>query len=511
MRKLRLLAGFIVVFNSGISFGKEPASKLGWLVIDFPSAGVDDSLTVDIFSYYLSYKTERLLDPSEIKKGNEKGRFFFEMPVTSKAVYFTLRAGNRDSKIGTSIPLLPLYIIEPGDSVVIYIEKVDSCVSFPGKRKDPILPSLYQHKNLVLSFTGRGAEKYKCRYEIDYAIAAAKSPRMPVLYNKDYTYAIPNFYSYPLSIAMSAIEKYRPGLSNLSYQLLKADMIGRYKTEELLALGSRIFLNRSVSDSNYGKGLKQIFYSYFNEEDFGNIDTEIKKISAFFPSFLLQKHILGVKLRNGGIQSQLSDLQTEKNVELREKMISIYFLEKFFTLDDGDTYLKSILPSIQKSNYRGHLVDLLQTVASGSSAYNFELPDINGKLIRLSDYRGKIVVVDFWFTGCGACLYYYSEVLSKVEEKYKNADVAFISISIDVDKKTWENSVNSGKYTSGTVFNLFTGGVGVEHPVINAFKVNSYPRPVLIDRAGKIVTVSRTDLRDVNALIRSIEKELKDQ
>ncbi len=63
-------------------------------------------------------------------------------------------------------------------------------------------------------------------------------------------------------------------------------------------------------------------------------------------------------------------------------------------------------------------------------APDFELPDVNGKKVRLSDFKGKIIILDFWATWCPPCR---AEIPGFVElyKKYKDKGVEIIGISLD--------------------------------------------------------------------------------
>jgi hypothetical protein len=63
-------------------------------------------------------------------------------------------------------------------------------------------------------------------------------------------------------------------------------------------------------------------------------------------------------------------------------------------------------------------------------APQFELIDLEGKKIKLSDYQGKVVVLDFWTTTCGACLAAFPK-MQELVNNYKNENVAFFFININ--------------------------------------------------------------------------------
>ncbi|MHA4806990.1 TlpA family protein disulfide reductase [Flavitalea flava] len=121
----------------------------------------------------------------------------------------------------------------------------------------------------------------------------------------------------------------------------------------------------------------------------------------------------------------------------------------------------------------------------GSVAYPFALPDVSGRMRRLSEFRGKVVVLDFFYTGCGACRF-LAPKLKAIEEDYEMKDVVFISVSIDRQKAQWIQSVNSKVYTSPDIINLYTDGQMEGHEMIRRYYVSGYPTLILVDKNGKI-------------------------
>ena len=134
--------------------------------------------------------------------------------------------------------------------------------------------------------------------------------------------------------------------------------------------------------------------------------------------------------------------------------------------------------------------------------------------MKLEDFKGKLVFVDFWYTGCGGCAGYFRTTLSKAEEHFSgNDNIVFVTISADTGKSLWLKGVKTGKYVSDKSINLFTEGKGDKHPAIAHYNFNSFPSLMLIDKKGRILEFNSEALakRDPDNLIRvlqtAIEKE----
>lgn len=152
-------------------------------------------------------------------------------------------------------------------------------------------------------------------------------------------------------------------------------------------------------------------------------------------------------------------------------------------LDYRDKNESFLVNDSQKARMRD-IVAKLDKNEKGSPAPIFNLPDTEGKMHSLKDYRGKVVYIDFWATWCGPCK---REIpyMTKLEEEYAgNTDIVFISVSTDkeADKQKWLDMVKE-KGMKGV--QLFTGDL--KDQISNPYHINAIPRFVLIDRNGNLV------------------------
>jgi thiol-disulfide isomerase/thioredoxin len=115
-------------------------------------------------------------------------------------------------------------------------------------------------------------------------------------------------------------------------------------------------------------------------------------------------------------------------------------------------------------------------------ATNFNLKSIDGKSYTLSDFKGKLVYIDFWASWCGPCIREMpaGEALKK---KYAGKDIVFLNISIDEDEYKWRESVQRLGING---INLIANSQ--QNPeTIQAYKVSSIPSYFLIDKEGKFI------------------------
>ncbi|MGV3774653.1 MAG: TlpA family protein disulfide reductase, partial [Verrucomicrobiales bacterium] len=110
--------------------------------------------------------------------------------------------------------------------------------------------------------------------------------------------------------------------------------------------------------------------------------------------------------------------------------------------------------------------------------------DLKGQPVKLSDYRGKVVFLDFWATWCPPCVESIPDLIS-LQQTYGKDGFQIIGMSVDEDVPTIEKWAARNKVK----FNYQI--VMAEREIIEAYEVEGFPTAFLIDREGKIAKTYR--------------------
>jgi len=123
------------------------------------------------------------------------------------------------------------------------------------------------------------------------------------------------------------------------------------------------------------------------------------------------------------------------------------------------------------------------------AAANFTLKSQLGENIKLSELRGKIVLLNFWAPRCGICLHQFS-LLEKLQQQNRKNDFAVISVDIGGNFKKFTATAKK----HGTTFPMLFDS---ENNVGALYSISTVPASILIDRDGNIrSTVSADDLKN---------------
>ncbi len=121
-------------------------------------------------------------------------------------------------------------------------------------------------------------------------------------------------------------------------------------------------------------------------------------------------------------------------------------------------------------------VGSLESIAE--PAPDFALKSLTGENLRLSEYRGEVVVLNFWSTECGTCVLQMPAV-QKLYEQYRGSGLQVLGINIDRNSRRAREMVEKLELAYPVLLDA-------EKSVSREYKLNALPFVVVIDRDGAI-------------------------
>jgi thiol-disulfide isomerase/thioredoxin len=124
----------------------------------------------------------------------------------------------------------------------------------------------------------------------------------------------------------------------------------------------------------------------------------------------------------------------------------------------------------------------MKRVQPGEPAINFAFPNAQSDTVRLSDFKGKYVFLDFWASWCSPCLEEFPD-MAELYNQLDTSQIEFVGIGLDQEFETWKASIQ--RYPMPWI--QLYGGREFENPLFKAYRGGGIPLVVLIGPDGKIL------------------------
>ncbi len=158
------------------------------------------------------------------------------------------------------------------------------------------------------------------------------------------------------------------------------------------------------------------------------------------------------------------------------------------TDESRDTKKQDNNPQNKTNNQSNSAGPSFKVKSIGDAEGKMEMVDFtwneNGKDTKLSDYKGKVIVLNFWATWCGPCKKELPS-LSQLSSDLKDKNFKMIGISVDDDQATVDNFLNANKL-SYTILHEPAGLVS-KYMSVTGQNENVIPQTYIIDKQGKVV------------------------
>jgi thiol-disulfide isomerase/thioredoxin len=224
----------------------------------------------------------------------------------------------------------------------------------------------------------------------------------------------------------------------------------------------------------------QVEVSMIAQNDSVKLKALDKKYGALYDSSaanLFRTEEEGVKFMREFIDKDPASFANIAGLRLLEPFDNFAYYEK--TVLALETKYKDV-PNVKM--LRGY-IERERPYCKGQTPPEIMMNDPDGKPIKLSSLKGKVVLIDFWASWCAPCRVELPTVVANYK-KYKDKGFDVYSVSLDQDKNAWLAAIKSDGLTWT---NHVTDFMNWQSPVVELYRFKSIPKTVLLDREGKIL------------------------
>lgn len=219
--------------------------------------------------------------------------------------------------------------------------------------------------------------------------------------------------------------------------------------------------------------------------------TQNKYVSA---SPALQKDIYFQQCLNNELENlnhNINDIKMSFAVDNPDSYVSMNAMFEVVQSRSADYYRVAAIYKLLTDKYKStalaskteDMISMGLSTTVGATARDFTQPDANGKQYKLSDFKGKYVLLEMWSSWCGPCRQ-ESPNLVAAYNKYNNKNFTILAVSLDIDKAKWLEAVEKDKMPYLQVNDL-KGPRSNDVAVI--YGTQAIPENFLINPDGKII------------------------
>lgn len=354
--------------------------------------------------------------------------------------------------------------------------------------------------NWICEFSGDGSGKMEAGYRIERYLDEIETKLSKAGYSlfDNALYSL-DYYLSKASEFELIMKSYKNKMKALDYEQVYLDGIGGVYNRLANLLIKFVYTSETKERSQF----KTLYYTLFERTKHKLIHAEQIAKSPEYLAFIKKYYdgLMFLERSTEKIKRVISFVNIQiSNKFLRDRLITQFMVDNFYNEPKKELY--DYVIEVVSDKYCLERIKPLEVFVKGNADLEFSLPDNSGLYHSLSSFRGKVVLVDFWYMGCIPCRSYIQNVVKPLINKFKDDDrFAIILISLD-SKGVFTKAVEDG-IVPNQALNLFTEGKQFSHSLIKRLALPGYPYPMLIGQDGKVLEVglSLKSFESVNQLV----------
>ncbi len=289
-------------------------------------------------------------------------------------------------------------------------------------------------------------------------------------------------------------------------------------TLELFVADADVVINGTVEDLQFAKvsgGKENDVFAIYRKQAEAPERKKWEMLSSFYKPEIVADTVRMQQLQKEGTANskQLITIQKKFIAEHPETFGSLFLLsrmENMYTVADYETAFNNLGEEYKQTAMAIRIakrIEFLSPTAIGKPAVQFIKKDKDGKEIDLANYKGKVVLLDFWGSWCGPCRASHPH-LKELYAKYKSKGFEIIAIAQETAKtpeeqrEKWLTAIEKDGINWVHVLNNEDKAT---QDLVKEYRVTAFPTKIMLDKDGKIllrITASATD--DIDVMLEKI-------
>jgi|GEM_PF-1482414 len=353
------------------------------------------------------------------------------------------------------------------------------------------------YKDDGLRAAGPGSEKINCLLKLYKKTTISLSEQIINLANRKqfmaYAFAVNDLIDSVQSEAVSLLNAFGSNISDQGRAYLLDFLKGRLESAKLSMFKSfRAKKEYPLNEQEVDALFNHLFEPYALQEPEKSV-LALQHLRAHYEmerEWLRAKRYLVEGINKVNYDTLFLTIKTKYHGTVRDALLLYMMATDVSMLTDMQGKFAASYKAMEDDGFKKGISLLENRLGKLAKVLPFKFYDINGNEYTNTFFKDKLVVFDFWYTGCGACANLF-RTSKPIREYFKdNEGIMFVSVNVDFQQEKWEKGLQSGLYTDNCELNLWVKEKGFTNSFLKSYGFNGYPRILVMDGDGNLVSAN---------------------